>query len=91
MIGLKLRTFSSGVKVIQEESLNDDIMCNRLLDLASKNPELGISPSMVSSTFHLSLLVAKEQLQLAEEKEVLCRDETMNGVFFFHNTFSLYK
>lgn len=35
-------------------------------------------------------MVAKEQLLFAESREVLCRDDTINGVFFFHNGFSLY-
>lgn len=89
-VGLKLRTFSSGIMVLQENSLSDEAMCNKLLEFAVQNSDEGISPSMVSTKFHLSILVAKEQLLFAESSEVLCRDDTVNGVFFFHNAFTVY-
>jgi hypothetical protein len=77
--------------VLQENSLSDSAMCNKLLEFAVQHADRGgISPSMVSSKFRLSLLVAKEQLQFAEMSEVLCRDDTMNGVFFFHNAFAVF-
>lgn len=89
-LGLKLRSFSSGVLVLQDDSLSDETMCNRLLEFAVQNPDTGINPSMVASKFRLSILVAKEQLLFAETSQVLCRDDTLNGIFFFHNAFSVY-
>ena len=76
--------------VLQENSLSDETMCNKLLEFAVQNPDTGISPSMVSSKFHLSILVSKEQLQFAETKEILCRDDTINGIFFYHNAFNVF-
>ena len=76
--------------VLQEDSLSDQAMCNKLLEFAVQNSDSGISPSMVSSHFRLSILVAKEQLQFAESSQVLCRDDTINGVFFFHNAFTVF-
>ena len=76
--------------VLQENSLSDEAMCNKLLEFAVQNGETGVSPAMVSTKFRLSILVAKEQLLFAEAKEVLCRDDTMNGIFFFHNAFTVF-
>ena len=76
--------------MLQEDSLSDQVMCNKLLEYAVQNSDTGISPAMVSTKFRLSILVAKEQLQFAETSLVLCRDDTINGVFFFHNAFSVH-
>lgn len=76
--------------MLQEHSLSDEVMGNKLLEFAVQNPDTGISPSMVSSKFRQSILVAKEQLLFAESNQILCRDDTMNGVFFFHNAFSIF-
>mmetsp|Transcript_19962 Transcript_19962/g.28686 ORF Transcript_19962/g.28686 Transcript_19962/m.28686 type:complete len:388 (+) Transcript_19962:41-1204(+) len=86
-IGLRLRKFKSGVYVLQEDSFNDDVMFNKLVALAQQDPLQGISPAGVSQCLHMSILVAKEQLLLAEQHTLLCRDDTINGIFFFANKF----
>lgn len=97
-LGIKLRKFDSGVMVAQDISLDDSEISNNILSLASQSMSMerggegggmsGISPSMVSKHFKISLLIAKEHLLIAEEKEIICRDETINGLFFFPNIFS---
>jgi hypothetical protein len=76
--------------VIQEEVFDDHAMFERLVELAKQMPTEGISPTDVSNELHISLLVAKEQLLLAESCEYLCRDDTLNGVFFFENRFTTF-
>jgi hypothetical protein len=90
-LGLKLREFKSRVLVIQEEVFDDHAMFQRLLQFAKQMPNEGISPTDVSNEFHLSLLVAKEQLLLAETCEYFCRDDTLNGIFFFENSFKTFS
>ncbi len=48
---------------------------------------LGLSATDLSKVFNISLIVAKEQLNLAEKKEFICRDESVQGVFYFPNLF----
>ena len=53
----------------------------------NNNNYSGINPTIVSNRLHISLLVAKEQLLLAEQNGFLCRDDTINGIFFYENVF----
>lgn len=73
--------------MIQEEVFDDHAMFIQLVELAKLEPDEGISPTSVSQRLQISILVAKEQLLLAEQNEYLCRDDTINGVFFFENRF----
>jgi ESCRT-II complex subunit VPS36 len=90
VLGLKLRKFDSGVLVIQEEVFDDFLMFERLVELAKQEPTEGISPTSVSHQLQVSLLVAKEQLLLAEKSGYLCRDDTLNGIFYFENLFPTF-
>lgn len=88
-VGLECKIFASGVVAICCESMNDDTVCEQLLSFTVE-PELalaGLDVSTVASRLHMSLVVAKEQLLLAEKAGFLCRDETINGLFFFPNKF----
>jgi ESCRT-II complex subunit VPS36 len=86
-VGLKLRKFESGVRVLQEYGFDDVDMFHRIGALADTRPLEGISPAEVSRALHVSIIVAKEQILLAEQKGFLCRDDTVNGIFFFANKF----
>jgi ESCRT-II complex subunit VPS36 len=85
--GLKIRKFQSGVMVLQASTFDEERMCSKLAELAEETVKDGISISEASQRLHVSLLVAKEQILLAEHKEFLCRDDTINGLFFFPNKF----
>lgn len=88
LIGIKLRKFNSGVLVIQEEVFDDEMMFKKLVQLAQEEEtNNGINPNYVSNKLHISFLVAKEQLLLAENNGYLCRDDTLNGIFFYENRF----
>lgn len=86
--GLKLRKFESGVFVLQEYGFDDTEMFHRIKSLALSRPREGISPAEVSRALHMSLIVSKEQILLAEQNGFLCRDDTVNGIFFFVNKFN---
>ena len=47
----------------------------------------GINATDVSEELHLSLIIAKEQLLIAEKLEFLCRDESLSGIYFYPNLF----
>lgn len=77
--------------MIQEEVFDDRIMFEKLVEFAKQEPTAGISPTLVSNQFQISLLVAKEQLLLAEKSGYLCRDDTLNGIFYFQNLFPTFR
>lgn len=89
-LGMQLYTFSSGVKVIQLDSLNENDFFDKLADVAKKDPEFsqnGMNATHVARLFNVSLILAKERLIAAEKKEYICRDESIEGLQFFVNKF----
>ena len=48
---------------------------------------IGVQASDVSSHFNISIIIAKEQLLLCEQYQYLCRDESIDGLFFYPNLF----
>lgn len=65
-------------------------LINIIKEEQKHNNFYGINPTIVSNKLHISLLVAKEQLILAEQNGFLCRDDTINGIFFFENLFPTF-
>ena len=49
--------------------------------------QVGIYATDVSEELNLSLVIAKEQLLVAENLELICRDESVFGVCFYPNLF----
>jgi ESCRT-II complex subunit VPS36 len=90
-LGMQLRTFPSGVKVIQLDSSLDDqeFQSNVLIYLESDEEYLnqGASPTMIAKHLNISLLLVREQLLEAERKGILCRDESLEGLMYFPNRF----
>jgi ESCRT-II complex subunit VPS36 len=97
-LGMMMRSFNSGVLVIQDSRLDDRTICDRILQYTNElnpissqnilNSYVGVTPLMVSRKFKVSLIVAKEQLIMAEYEGMVCRDESLNGLFFFPNLFN---
>lgn len=91
-LGMRLVSFPSGVLVVQSLQLSEGAVCDRLLDLFVNDsfPNCkteGLQVTDVARLLRLPLVVAKEQLQLAEAHGALCRDESSYGVAFFENQF----
>ena len=83
---MSLRTFESGVIVVQLDSHSDDSVVKRLLnEVRTKNGP--ISPPELSEMWKISVIIAKEHLLLAERKGALCRDVSVGGVRFWSNRF----
>ncbi|KAK9867588.1 hypothetical protein WJX84_011841 [Apatococcus fuscideae] len=87
--GLALRTFSSGVLVIQSSSHSDHQVCERVRSMVKGEDGLGpaLSASDVAQALHVPLAIAQEHLLLAENAGVLCRDDGPEGLRFFNNFF----
>lgn len=97
---VRLRTFKSGVKVVQGRDRTDETTIKALLswlaDLHEFPPERevawdwhmfgrGVTARDVAERFGWSIGVAEEELEMAEERGVLCREEGIEGVKFWEN------
>ena len=95
-LGISKRSFASGVMVIQDDAFDDEIMAQKLAELASSSMDSsqsknnivgGITVMDVCRSLKTSALLANEQLLSAEQMGWLCRDYTIEGVRFFPNLF----
>eukprot|EP00611_Tribonema_gayanum_P000944 TRINITY_DN1070_c0_g1_i2.p2 TRINITY_DN1070_c0_g1~~TRINITY_DN1070_c0_g1_i2.p2 ORF type:complete len:284 (-),score=64.51 TRINITY_DN1070_c0_g1_i2:23-874(-) len=86
-LGMRLRTFPSGVAVIQSDAYDDAAVGEQLVALAKENPLMATS---VAAVLHVSLVLAQEHLATAEQAGLLCRDETLEGLRFYPNLFPQY-
>lgn len=97
---VRLRTFKSGVMVVQSRERTDETTIKALLawlrDLHDIPPERevawdwqefgrGVTAQDVAERFGWSIGVAEEELEMAEERGVLCREEGMEGLKFWEN------
>lgn len=89
-VGMRLRSFPSGVLVIQASSLDDEEIARRLVALCSASSDEGMLATEVAASLGVSLSLCKEQLALAEQWGALCRDESAAGVRYFPNLFAIF-
>lgn len=89
-LGVRLRVFDSGVKVLQADSYDEEKMGERITTLlhAPEFASTGLQASDLAARLNISLVVAKEQLLIAEARCFVCRDESVEGLFFFPNLFA---
>ncbi len=80
---LRLKDFESGVRVLELRG-EENSAKERIAALFSKE-QSGIAVHEVAERLGISMAVALEQLLLAEERRLLCRDETVRGLAFFRN------
>ncbi|KZF25484.1 Vps36-domain-containing protein [Xylona heveae TC161] len=99
---VRLRTFRSGLLVVQGRDWNDDKIIDSIVAwlhqsaLDAFSPELqwdrqlfgrGVTASETAERFGWSVGVATEELEMAEERGALCREESVEGVKFWENAF----
>ncbi|KAF7726976.1 hypothetical protein EC973_008171 [Apophysomyces ossiformis] len=82
----RLRQFESGLLVIQSLQMNDDRTATRVLRHVKQHGG-HITALQLAELEQWALAVAAEQLKMAEEKGLLCRDEGPAGLTFYENLF----
>lgn len=97
---VRLRTFKSGVMVVQSRDRTDETTIKALLawlrDLHDIPPDRdvpwdwqefgrGVTAQDAAERFGWSIGVAEEELEMAEERGVLCREEGIEGLKFWEN------
>ena len=97
---VRLRTFKSGVMVVQGRDRTDETTVKALLgwlrDLHAFPPDRevpwdwrefgrGVTAQDAAERFGWSIGVAEEELEMAEERGALCREEGIEGLKFWEN------
>jgi ESCRT-II complex subunit VPS36 len=91
-VGLRFRRFPSGVLAVCLNEVTDGSVM-RLFETLLQDPLIaprGLSATLVSQRLGVSVALAKEQLLACESARLLCRDETIEGIFFFANLFPTF-
>lgn len=71
-------------------SLSDEQVVKKIEQFATASATGFITSMDVAQTLQVSIVLAKEFLLLAEQKELLCRDETIEAIRFYPNFFKRY-
>jgi len=88
-IPLSLRSFSSGVLVIQSAYHDEDTICAKVTWLAEEDKALAkpLTAVVMARELQMPLTIAEQHLLLAEKREVLCRDDRPDGLRFYYDFF----
>jgi len=84
-LGMTLRTFASGVVVLQADGYGDAVMGKRVGALADSHGTL--TAFQVSTLLSVPLALAREHLLRAEEHGYLARDDNMGELLYHSNQF----
>lgn len=84
----RLRKFESGLITIQSASHNDQTVATNIAKLVQDAyTSTGLSAIELAQLGKCSVMLAMEQLCMAERVGLVCRDETIEGLFFYPNLF----
>eukprot|EP00981_Chlorochromonas_danica_P014203 scaffold7537_cov179-Ochromonas_danica.AAC.24 len=89
-LGMHLRIFNSGVKVIQLDSFSDQAAAQRLADrlLSIESYRMkGATAMDIAQLLGVSVVVAKEVVRRAEEVQLIVRDDGPQGLYYYPNLF----
>lgn len=84
-LNIALRTYSSGISVVQLDTFDDSAMCETLRALASENSR--ITADFAAAKLAIPLSIARECIELAESRGYLCRDSCLEVTCFYKNAF----
>lgn len=82
---LRLREFQSGVKVIEDSK--DSKTMDQIMELFSEDDSKGFSALDLAEKFGMSLTLGQQMFLEMEDKALVCRDESVQGLFFYKNKF----
>lgn len=82
---VRLKKFPSGVLVVRLAEYDEKTISKQIADLIVENGPL--SALEIARINNVSLALANEQVSVAEHLELICRDETFEGVTFYLNFF----
>ncbi|ORY23975.1 Vps36-domain-containing protein [Neocallimastix californiae] len=89
-IPLKLRKFQSGLVIIEDSSKSDGEICNSIFNYIKNNNKSntrGINSLELSKGLKIPIILVNEYLKIAEFSGTICRDETIEGIYYYENIF----
>ncbi|VDM23046.1 unnamed protein product [Hydatigera taeniaeformis] len=84
---LRLKTFPSGLKVLQLASESEEATLKATCDLLPPDGSRGLTAGELARQAGLAPVLARERLLLCEQRGLLCRDDTEWGIVFYRNLF----
>lgn len=84
-LGVRLKRFRSGVLVVRLAEYDEETIAKQIEGLIVENGPL--SALEIARINNVSLALANDQVEVAEKMELVCRDETFEGVVFYLNFF----
>ena len=85
---VRMHKFDSGVIVVKSVDMDDAVVSKQIAKLITENGPL--TALDISRLRNVSLALAHEEIATAERMQVLCRDETYEGVVYYVNFFNDY-
>lgn len=86
-LNLILKKFDSGVIVIQSKKFDTEVMTENIVKKINASDKQSVSPVEISHMLKVPVVLAKETLMEIENRGVLCRDESLEGLRFYINFF----
>ena len=86
--------YESGLIVVQCNNYNQMATDEETLQIVQKHCQEagpGVSAHFIALLHGISVSLARQRLLSAESAGLLCRDESIQGLFFFPNTFTTKK
>ncbi|KAI8839079.1 EAP30/Vps36 family-domain-containing protein [Chytriomyces cf. hyalinus JEL632] len=91
----RMRKFDSGLLVVHSSDYSDDAIATRILNhiqsakVASATDDwgAGLTSLDVASREGVSIVLAKELLLITEKYGLICRDDSVEGIRFYRNSF----
>lgn len=90
-LGVSLVTFPSGLMVVQSDDFSSEGMDNEVATVVQSVYEAknhGVSAQSFSVGASIAQSLAKQRLLSAEERGLVCRDESLQGLLFWPNLFN---
>jgi len=85
---IRLFKFDSGVLVVKSVEMDESVVSKQIANLIKENGPL--TALDISRLRNVPLTLAREEIATAEKTQVLCRDETFEGIVYYVNFFNDY-
>jgi len=85
---VRLFKFDSGVLVVKSVEMEESVVSKQIAKLITENGPL--TALDISTLRNVPLTLAREEIATAEKNQVLCRDETFEGIVYYVNFFNDY-
>lgn len=83
---MRLRDFSSGVRVLESIARSEERSTKALVTLVEHaDATKGVDAVGIADRLGIAVSLALEELLVAEDGGLICRDESLQGLFFFPN------